>query len=160
MYLACGTTTCFEEPRGKSAACCLLLVAVVLGRLSAFSQSAPSNRLEQQQVIQFLDKSVDWYQNRAGEQQVTTTPGDILFVNNGRPLADQILRLSFDFARASISIVGTGAGPAANLPPSTDTRRQALAQATSKVDEQLAKTRSELEGLRKKLETASAQAER
>jgi small-conductance mechanosensitive channel len=129
-----------------------LLAAVALAPLPTFSQSAPSHSLDQQ-VVEFLDKSVGWYQNRAVEQQMATTPGDILFANNDRPVADQILRLSFDFARASLQMVDNNRAAEGHSSSAADSRRQALVQAASKLDDQLGKTRAELEDLRKRLQT-------
>ena len=132
---------------------CLLLVVTVIIPGQAFSQGEPPSALDQREVLEFLDKSVAWYQNRIVEQQIATSPGDFFFANDDRLVAGQILRLSFDFARASAPIAGKNPSPAQNLASSGDSRRQAVLQSAAKLNDQYNKTRAELDGLRQKLET-------
>lgn len=130
----------------------LLLIIAVITPSKACSQSSPSNPLSQQDVVQFLKQTVDWYHARVVEQQIATSPGDILFVNDDRPVADQVLGLSFEFARASSSIVNNNP-TSGNSASSSDPRHQALAQAASRLDDQYAKTRAELDALHQKLDS-------
>jgi len=130
----------------------LLLVIAVVSPGKVFSQGSPPNSLNQQEVLQFLKETVDWYHTRTVEQQIATSPGDLLFVNDDRPVADQVLRLSFEFARASSPIVSNNP-PSGNSASSTDPRHQALAQAASKLDDQFNKTRAELDALQQKLDS-------
>ena len=134
-------------------ACFLLLIIAVVIPARAFLQNSPPNPLNQQKVVQFLKENVDWYHARAVEQQIATNPGDILFVNEDRPLADQVLRHSFEFARASSPIVNNNPGSVGTSASPNDSRHQALAQAASKLDDQYNKTRAELAGLRQKLDS-------
>jgi len=131
----------------------LLIIAVIISG-TALSESSPSNPLGQQEVVTFLNETVDWYHARAVEQQIATNPEDVVFVNDDRPLADQIVRLSFEFARASIPIVNNSSAPGDKSTPSGDTRRQALEQADSKLNNQYNKTRAELDALHAKLDFA------
>ena len=130
----------------------LFLLLVTAATAKAFSQASPSNSLNQRDVIQFLKETVDWYHARAVEQQIATNPGDILFVNDDRPVADEVLRLSFEFARASSPIVSHNP-TSENSASAADSRHQALAQAASKLDDQYAKTRAELDALHQKLDS-------
>jgi Mechanosensitive ion channel len=58
-------------------------------------------------VLAFLTESIDWYRQRAIEEQFATEPADLVFLEDNRPIAAQILQLSFDFARADASLAAT-----------------------------------------------------
>jgi small-conductance mechanosensitive channel len=134
----------------------LLVTAVVIPVLAFSQSSSPPDSLSQQEVIRFLNETVDWYHARAAEQQIATNPGDILFVNDDRPIAEQIVRLSFEFARASAPLVNNSAASGGPSASPADSRRQALAQAASKLEDQYNKTRAELAGLREKVDSVPA----
>src|SRR5271165_1370796 len=81
-------------------ACYLLLPAVIAVGLSAEVSPAASDLPSNQQVIAFLTESIDWYRHCAIERQIATDPVDLVFLEDNRPGAAQILQLSLDFARA------------------------------------------------------------
>ena len=70
----------------------------------------PSNLPSNQQVLAFLTESIDWYRQRGIERQIVTDGRDLVFAEDNRPVAGQIVRLSLDFARtyASIATVSPG----------------------------------------------------
>ena len=88
-------------------ACCLLLPAVITIGLSAEVSPAASDLPANQQVIAFLTESIDWYRHGAMERQIATEPADLVFLEDNRPVAAQIVQLSFDFARADASVAAT-----------------------------------------------------
>src|SRR5690348_14298350 len=51
-------------------------------------------------LIAFLNQTILWYRQLTVQQQLATEPSDVLFLNDNRQLADQIVRLSFDYARS------------------------------------------------------------
>jgi hypothetical protein len=59
-----------------------------------------------QQVLAFLTESIDWYRHCAIERQVASDPADLVFVEDNRPRAAEIVQLSFDFARADAQFFG------------------------------------------------------
>ena len=92
--------------------CCYLPVLAIItvglsAQLSPVASDLPSN----QQVIALLTESIDWYRNCATERQIAIDPVDLVFLENNRPGAAQILQLSFDFARADAQF---SASPQAN----------------------------------------------
>lgn len=93
----------------------VLLVAVLTVGLSAQVSPAASDLPSNQQVIAFLTESIEWYRHRAIERQIATNPVDLAFLEDNRPIAAQIVQLSFDFARADVSVA------ARNQRPSTAT---------------------------------------
>ena len=102
-------------------ACCLLLPAVITIGLSAEVSPAASDLPANQQVIAFLTESIDWYRHRAIERQIATEPGDLVFLEDNRPVAAQIVQLSFAFARADTRFFGDA----------TSTRKGSTAIATA-----------------------------
>src|SRR5271166_6925499 len=88
-------------------ACYLLLPAVIAVGLSAEVSPAASDLPSNQQVIALLTESIDWYRHRAIERQIATEPVDLVFLEENRPVAAQIVQLSFDFARADASLAAT-----------------------------------------------------
>lgn len=131
----------------------LWLLMAWITPIPAFSQVGSSNSLSQREVLEFLNETVGWYHARTIEQQIATNPGDILFVSDDRPTADQIVRLSFEFARASRPVVADNPGSGEESNSSNDSRHEALAQAASKLGDQYNRTRTELDGLRQKLDS-------
>src|SRR5271157_2771017 len=81
----------------------LVLTAEISAQVSSLAPHLPSN----QQVLAFLTESIDWYRHRAIEEQLATDPVDLVFLKDNRPIAAQIVQLSFDFARADASLAAT-----------------------------------------------------
>src|SRR5437868_7107450 len=88
------------KPRSK-----FLFVIGMVG-LSAFClmpglahpQGNASN--EPQNIIAFLNQTLAWYRQVNAQQQAATEPSDVVLFNQNRQLADEVVRLSFEFARA------------------------------------------------------------
>src|SRR3954465_3357625 len=79
----------------------ILVALYVLTSASVFfGQTQFSALPDSRSVISYLNQSISWYRHFSVEQQLATEPRDVLFVNENRELADQIIRLSFDFAKA------------------------------------------------------------
>ena len=78
----------------------LIVMAMVAVGLSAQVSPAVSDLPSNQQVIGFLTESIDWYHHCVIERQLATNPVDLVFLEENRAGAAQILQLSFDFARA------------------------------------------------------------
>ena len=85
--------------------CLFLLSLVTVGLSAEVSPSTPD--LPNQQVLAFLTHSIEWYRNRAIERQIATEPVDQVFLEDNRRTALQIIRLSFDFARADVVLAST-----------------------------------------------------
>ena len=120
------------------------------------AQNAPLARLDSSQVIQFLNQTIDWYRHRAAEQQIATEPDDVLVVNDNRQLADQVVRLAFDFAQAEAESLPR-AVPRARTRIKAPARRsiRASLQLEAKINQQAQEAQAEVDTLRLKLETAT-----
>jgi ABC-type glycerol-3-phosphate transport system permease component/polyhydroxyalkanoate synthesis regulator phasin len=101
-----------QRRRSRRGYILLLIVVLTLG----LSGQEPSNLPSNQQVLAFLTESIDWYRHRAVEQQIATDGRDLVFAEDNRPVAGQIVRLSLDFAKtyASIAMVSAGNVKASN----------------------------------------------
>lgn len=86
---------------------CVLLELVLTFGMSAQIAPPVSDLPSDQQVLTFLSESIDWYRHRAIEERLATEPADLVFLRDNRPIAAQILQLSFDFARADASLAAT-----------------------------------------------------
>ena len=139
-------------------ACCLLLPAVITIGLSAEVSPAASDLPANQQVIAFLTESIDWYRHRAIERQIATEPVDFVFLEDNRPVAAQIVQLSFDFARADASVAATAAAgnqtgsTAIATGPSPDLAQFVQLENNAELGEQQAT--EEIEAIQKELHTA------
>jgi small-conductance mechanosensitive channel len=117
-------------------------------------ENAPTAR-DQQEIIDFLNRSIEWYQRSESLERIATGPADTFFVNSNRPVAEQIVRLSFDFARAKAAIVGESQATAAIKSP-VDSRYYNLSQNFAQLNSQAQKLQAELESLRKQQQSAPA----
>ena len=113
-------------------------------------QQSPS--LRSQDVVQALNQTLDWYRRLIVERQIATEPGDAMILNDNRRIADQVVRLAFDFARAQAEFIEKQPNVKGSAtPPDSSARYQVLLQ---KLDKQIQKSQVELDQLRQKLESA------
>ncbi|HEU4416653.1 MAG TPA: hypothetical protein VFT65_17820, partial [Candidatus Angelobacter sp.] len=91
------TGTLRLSPAGLVAAF-ILLVAAAMSLAQAGDPAAPPPNSEE--IIPFLNQTIVWSRQLTTEQQLVTEPSDALFLNDSRQIADQAVKLSFDFARA------------------------------------------------------------
>ena len=82
---------------------CLLLGCFALTPWAQVSPPA-SDLPSDQQVIGFLTETIEWYRHRMLETQIAANPLDLVFLEDGRTVAAQIVQLSLDFARAEASL--------------------------------------------------------
>ncbi len=135
----------------------VVLVALVVGAGTGTSaEGAPPARVDSSQVIQFLNQTIDWYRHRTAEQQLAAEPDDVLVLNDNRQLADQVVRLAFEFAKAEAESLAhrdaSGHNQNQNGPPS---QYQGLLQLEAKINQQVQASQAEVQALRQKLETAT-----
>ena len=138
--------------------CNALLLTVLTVGLSAEVSPSVSDLPSNQQVLGLLTESIDWYRHRAIEGQIATGPVDLVFLNDNRPTAAQIVQLSFDFARADASLAAMSEvgkprqGVAIASGSSPELARFVQLQKTSEVASR--QTSQEIEDIKKKLLTA------
>src|SRR5262245_63727579 len=64
------------------------------------------------QVVQILDETVDWYRTLGTQQQAATQPSDLLILYANRQIADKVMALAFEIARANAELLSSEAGVA------------------------------------------------
>jgi hypothetical protein len=154
----------------RIATCCAFVATAIVGGLSAGSPQTyelPSN----EQVVGYLLKSVNWYRHVYAEQQVANGPAGLIFLDDNRAIELQIVKLSFEFAKADATLETIAPsphdGPRLSDPPTSDlahfiesknrndqVRRQAI-QEVEILNKQIAKARNpERQELKAALEDA------
>lgn len=128
-----------------------------IGDVFLFSQTGATGLSlpTDQQVLSYLNQSIDWYRHLAIEEQIAADPTDILFVNDDRQMANQIIRQSFDFARAAAQNT-TAQEPVSTETAATSSRYQNLAKVAAQTDETIRQTQAEIDQLKPKLQGAPA----
>jgi len=110
-----------------------------------------------EQVIQVLDQTVDWYRTLAIQQQGASEPSDILILYENRQIANQVISLAFEAARADADLLARE--PAAGQPGADPTVSvRALVQLQTKYVAQGQAIQSELDVERHQLTTAPKKA--
>ena len=108
------------------AACCGILAVAMAGGLSAntspstYQYQLPSNS----EVIGYLFQSVNWYRHMYAERQVANKPADFMFLDDNQAIEGQIVKLSFEFAKADAILETSAAsshdGTTSTVPPPAD----------------------------------------
>lgn len=130
---------------------------------SAAASQAPSaaptptpSLTRRERVISFLDRVITWYHNLNTEVSLVEQPAEMLYVSDDRNLADSLLRVAFQYARAEAALLKKSAPAviaATNAPPGATPQGTpgldelaAQAKATIQSDQDtLAQTRAALE---------------
>src|ERR1044071_7025576 len=84
-----------------------LAVAIAAGIAQNNSAASDTTASNGEEIIPFLNQTIEWYRQITIQQQLATEPSDVLFLNDNRQIADQVVRLSFDFARARAQSLST-----------------------------------------------------
>src|SRR5579863_2520713 len=103
------------------AACCAIVVVAMAGAdARPGTYQLPSNS----EVIGYLLQSVNWYRHVYSERQFANEPADLMFLDDNQAIERQIVKLSFDFAKADAMLQTSAAplhaGTTSSHPPSAD----------------------------------------
>src|ERR1051325_5710626 len=120
----------------------LAMAAGMAQNNSAASDVAASNGDD---IIPFLNQTIVWYRQITLQQQLATEPSDVLFLNDNRQIADQIVRLSFDFARARAQALSSQPEGISAQASGPNSQYQRLADAATKADQQVKSTQQEID---------------
>lgn len=130
---------------------------LALSTITCLAQStAPAPNLatpDPQQVLSYLNQSIDWYRHLAVEEDSATDATDTLFVNDDRQMANQIVRLSFDFGRAAAQLASAQAAPEISQ-NTASSRFQNLMRIATQTDDTIRQTQAEIEQTRNELDKA------
>jgi hypothetical protein len=97
-------------PRACIAVCCAIVV-MAMARASAETPQRSGYELPSSgTVIAFLQQSADWYHHTYADGRLVD-PDDLVFLDDNQPIAMQIVRLSFEFAKTDAALATTAALP-------------------------------------------------
>jgi hypothetical protein len=91
----------------RIATCCAILATAMVRGLSADIPQSSYQLPSAAQVIGYLLQSVNWYRHVYTERQVASDPGDLVFLNDNQAIESQIVKLSFEFAKADATLAKT-----------------------------------------------------
>jgi hypothetical protein len=93
-----------------------LFMSVVVPNSSA---AEPASQLpSEQQVLTFIGSTIDWYRQLPTSQRIGSDAADLFFLEDNRPTAIEIVRLSFQFGKAIAAIESADhANPGRAHPP-------------------------------------------
>ena len=96
---------------GHIVTCWAMFTIAISGGLSADTTQGSYQLPSDTQVIGYLLHSVNWYHHVYTERQVASDPGDLVFLNDNQAIESQILKLSFEFAKADAALAKTTTSP-------------------------------------------------
>jgi small-conductance mechanosensitive channel len=105
------------------------------------------------EIIQMLDATVDWYRTLGAQLKIATEPSDLLILSENRQIANQVVALAFDVARAGADLVAPSASAAAP-PADSGASAPTLAARQRKLDEQILSIQGEIDAQRQTLAAA------
>src|SRR5260221_11818380 len=152
----------------RIATCCAILATAMVSGLSADIPQSSYLLPSGAKVIGYLLQSVDWCRHVYTERQVASDAADLVFLNDNKAIESQIVKLSFEFAKADAALAKTassahGVATTSTAPSSVDlahfvelkNRNDQVTQQTSadigKLNEKIASARK---ADRKKLKAA------
>jgi small-conductance mechanosensitive channel len=140
----------------------LIFSLCVFAGLSVFvfaqnsAPNAPPPALEASRIMPFLDQTLTWYRQMGVTQQIASDPSEVTIVTDNRQLAMQIVRLSFDFARAEAdAITSNQRSTQVQAQTGGTPEQQAMVKAENQIDQDIKNAASELNSLKQKLATAT-----
>jgi hypothetical protein len=113
-----------QKQRAQAAACCAIVAAATAGGLSPGTPPGAYQLPSNSEVISYLLQSVNWYRHVYTERQVAYEPADLMFLNDNQAIERQIVKLSFEFAKADAMLEASTASShgraASSDPPPAD----------------------------------------
>src|ERR1700691_3782185 len=103
---------------------CAIVVAAMAGIISADASPSTYQLPSNSEVIGYLLQSVNWYRHAYAERQVANESADLEFLDDNRAIERQIVKLSFEFAKANVvlqtSTASSHGRPTSSDPPPAD----------------------------------------
>ena len=96
-----------------------IVAAAMAGGLSADTPPGTYQLPSNSEVIGYLLQSVNWYRHVYTERQVANEPADLMFLDDNQAIEQQIVKLSFEFAKADATLE-TSSASSHGRPDSTD----------------------------------------
>ncbi len=121
---------------------------------------APSEPNDAAHILLFLNRTLGWYQRIDAQADLADQPTDILYLNDNRQLARQIVALSFEAAKAEGQLLAASgsSSPAATAPAGNggENRRERMNRRVAGAAELLHREEARLAELQKQLAASPA----
>ncbi len=112
-----------------------------------------------EQVVKILDQTVEWFRTLGAQQQAATQPSDLLILYANRQIADRVVSLAFELARANAELLSSEADVARKASADPASSPQALQRVQQHLDARRAELQAEIAGMQRELQaTPKAQA--
>src|SRR5947208_3474874 len=134
----------------------ILLVLASAGALISAAGSANAK----EDVTAFLNQTIGWYRQLSAQQELVDEPNDAIYLNENRQLAEQVVRLSFDYARAQAQLLGSPSNPDASSGQAVNPQFQNIADLFAKANQRVSNLQHELDSYKQQLETAAGRKRR
>jgi hypothetical protein len=146
----------------QMASCCGIVAAAIAGALSAAIPPSTYQLPSNSEVIGYLVQSVNWYRHAYAERQVANEPADFMFLDDNQAIEQQIVKLSFEFAKADAmvetSAISSHRGTTSTTPPPADLEH--FIELKKRNDELSQQAMEEIKNLDKKLNTRGVDREK
>src|SRR5262245_51293012 len=129
-----------------------LAIFLLISVAAASTADAPATS-RPEDILGFLNQTVVWYRLLSNQQQLVNEPSDAVFLSDNRQIAEQVVRLSFEFARIeSQQLSSQGTGNATDTQnPSSSSQYQNLVNLAEKSKQRISDQEKQLESLKKQL---------
>jgi small-conductance mechanosensitive channel len=156
-FLPIAKLRCHARPLRCSALASVLVICCIFPPLLAFSQNSGLVAPNSSDIVRFLTRTIDWYRQSTANEKIATQLADTAYAEDNRRVADQVVRLSFDFARQEADWEAkSGKGAPVQAEGNTYSQYQSLVLAAADADKQADQTQTDLAALKQQLETAPA----
>jgi small-conductance mechanosensitive channel len=124
---------------------------------AAAAPSAPANSSEQQQILSYLDETLDWYRRVTAVNDSPINSAEVVLRETVRQNARQALRLGFDFAGADAALL-EATTTAATHPVTTGSGGSAagMSQAAATAGQRVARIQGELEAVQREIDSGDS----
>ena len=129
----------------------LVVAILVSGVWILFSQTAPGTGLDSAGLVQYLNQTIGWYRQLDLQRQMVTDPDEGMVVNDNEQIANQVVSLAFEFARAEAESIEKEEASGGGRDGAGASHSQALRQMLTSLDQQVRANQVELDSLRQKL---------
>lgn len=107
-------------------------------------------------LLEFLDHTIRWYGGLDAEARLADQQTDVLYVNDDRQLAKQVVTFSFEFARADAQLINDRSGAAASTAPSASAPYQKLTLNAASAGDAVKRDTAAIAALQQQRSTAKA----
>ncbi|HEY2389588.1 MAG TPA: mechanosensitive ion channel domain-containing protein [Candidatus Angelobacter sp.] len=135
----------------------LAVLAIALAMSGVAQQADPDkpSSPNAEEILSFLNQTIVWSGQLATQRQLVNEPSDAVFLNDNRQVADEIVRLAFDFARARAQAIASQTSASTSGTQTAASQYQRLIDSANQADAKVKQSQTDLDSLRAQLATAT-----